>query len=118
MKSFKELIVWQESNKFALKIYKLTQLFPKSELFGLVSQLRRAVVSVPANIAEGFNRQSKKEYIQFLYIARGSLQEADSLLSFAKNLSYISEEDYLSLQKDLTLTGRLLSGLINSIKEK
>jgi len=56
MKSFKELIVWQESNKFALKIYKLTQLFPKSELFGLVSQLRRAVVSVPANIAEGFNR--------------------------------------------------------------
>lgn len=118
MKSYKELNVWQQSYQLCLIIYSITNTFPSSETYGLISQRRRAAVSVCANIAEGFNRQSKKEYLQFLYIARGSLQELDFLLLLAKDLKYTLEKDYLKAENRIDSVGRLLSGLINSIKRK
>lgn len=118
MKTYKELIVWQEAYKLVLVVYRLTKVFPQFEIYGLVSQLRRAVVSVPSNIAEGFNRKTKSGYLQFLYISRGSLQEVDFLLILSKDLSYLSEKDYLELKNRVDLIGRLLSGLINSIESK
>lgn len=118
MDNYRELTVWQESYKLVIIIYKLTSAFPKEELYCLVSQIRRAVISISANIAEGFNRRTSKEYLQFLYIARGSLQEFDFLLLLSKDLKYISEKEYKELKSKTDLVGRLLSGLINSIKRK
>lgn len=118
MQNYKELIVWQEGYKLCIFIYKITEDYLKSELYGLISQIRRAVVSVCANIAEGFNRQGKKEYLQFLYIARGSLQELDFLLFLSKDLKYVLENDYTLTKEKIELIGKLLSGLINSIKRK
>ena len=76
-KSFADLLVWQKSHKFVLAIYKLTENFPKNEMYGLTSQLRRAAVSIPANIAEGFRRRSKTEKIRFMNIAHSSLEECN-----------------------------------------
>ena len=118
MKSYRELQVWQESYKLTLEIYKLSEKFPKEEMYGLTSQMRRSALSVPANISEGFNRRTKKEYLQFLYISRGSLQEVDFLVLLSKDLGYIKKTDFLSLKERIDLIGRLLSGLINSIKKK
>ena len=87
---FKQLIVWQKAYAFALGIYKTTQTFPKNELYGLVSQMRRSAISVSANIAEGYERQHRKEYLQFLTIARGSLGELESYLLFSKDLKFTS----------------------------
>jgi len=116
MKSYRELLVWQEAYKLALAVYEITKNFPVSESYGLVSQIRRAIVSISANIAEGFNRQTKKEYLQFLYISRGSLQEIDFLLLLAKDLKYLEEIKYFEIKEKIDLVGRLLSGLIKSIK--
>jgi len=100
MKSYRELLVWQEAYKLALAVYEITKNFPVSESYGLVSQIRRAIVSISANIAEGFNRQTKKEYLQFLYISRGSLQEIDFLLLLAKDLKYLEEIKYFEIKKN------------------
>ena len=118
MKNYQELIVWQESYQLTLRMYKLTESFPREEMYGLTSQIRRAALSVPANICEGFNRQTKKEYLQFLYIARGSLQEVDFLVLLSKDLNYIKKGEFLGLKSKIDLIGKLLSGLINSIKKK
>jgi len=118
MKTYKELIVWQKSYELIILIYKTSEKFPREEIFGLTSQLRRAGVSVSANIAEGFNRQTKKEYLQFLYISRGSLQEVDFLLLLAKDLEYIPSNIYGEFKELIELIGKLLSGLIRSIKNK
>ncbi len=88
IKSFKELIVWQKSIKLVEEIYLLTSEFPKSELFGLTSQVRRAAVSVPSNIAEGYGRKSNKEYQQFYAIAYGSSLEVETQLIIAKNIRF------------------------------
>ena len=87
--SFKKLTVWRKAYLFVLSIYKQTQKFPSSELYGLTSQLRRGVVSILANIAEGSERQHKREFLQFLSIARGSLAEVETYLMLAKDLGYI-----------------------------
>jgi len=118
MQSYRELIVWQKAYDLCLVIYALTKSFPSTETYGLISQIRRAIVSVCANIAEGFNRQGKKEYIQFLYVARGSLQEVDFLLLLAKDLKYLQEKGYFKVKEKIDLEGKLLTGLINSIKKK
>lgn len=110
-------MVWQEAYKLALNVYEITKIFPGSEIYGLTSQIRRAVISVSANIAEGFNRQTRKEYLQFLYISRGSLQEIDFLLLLSKDLKYTKEAEYLKIKEKIDLIGKLLSGLIKSIKE-
>ncbi|GGA63399.1 four helix bundle protein [Flavobacterium palustre] len=99
------LEVWKVSHQLVLEVYKITQRFPESERFGLISQVRRSASSVPTNIIEGQARQYKKEFIQFLYISKGSLEETNYHLFLSKELGYISDNDY-----------KLLFDLCNRIK--
>ena len=114
-KSFKKLTVWNKSYEFTLKIYKITQKFPVSELYGLTSQIRRAATSILANITEGRERQHKKEFLQFLSIARGSLGEVETYLMLAKDLGYINNEDFVNMEELRKEIGKLLRGLYNSL---
>ena len=111
---FKSLLVWQKSYALTIKIYKVTEKFPKSEIYGLVSQMRRAAISVPANIAEGYERQYNKEYIQFLTVARGSLGELETYLLLAKDLNYITRGTFEELEQSRKEVIKLLQGLIRS----
>jgi four helix bundle protein len=113
---YRDLIAWQKSYRFALNIYKVTRKFPKEELFGITSQMRRAATSISVNIAEGSTRQSKKEFHQFLCIAQGSTTEEEVWLSFSHDLGYITSEEYDSLREECTDVGKLLTKLINSMK--
>jgi len=113
MKSFEDLIVWKKAHELTLKIYKLTSNFPKQELFGLVSQIRRASVSVESNIAEGFSRNTIKERKQFYCISRGSLEEVKCQLIIAKDLEFISYKEYLNLKELMEEVGKLLYYWIN-----
>ncbi len=113
--SFRKLIVWQKAYKLALEVYRITRKFPKSETYGLGSQIQRASASIPANVAEGYERQHRKEYLQHLFMARGSLGEVETYLCMAKDLGYISAPDYEAIEKLRTETARLLKGLINSL---
>jgi len=115
--SYKELEVWRKSHQLVLRIYQSTNKFPVDERFRLVDQICRAAASIPTNIAEGTGRHSKKEFLQFLYIARGSIEETKYLLLLAKELSYLDEANYLSLEKDYSEVGRMLNGLISSVRE-
>ena len=117
-KSFKDLLVWQKSHELAKRIYKLSKAFPKEEVYGLTSQLRRAAVSVPANIAEGQSRHHLKEYLQGLYIARGSLGELDTHLIVSERLGYISKEDLQEMEKSIIDVQKPLQGLINTLKAR
>lgn len=98
-------------------IYLKTNLFPKEELYGLTNQIRRASISIPSNIAEGAARETNKEYIRFLYIARASLMEVDTQLLIAKRIGLMEEKEYEKLYEDLNEVGRLLNGLINYRKK-
>ncbi|MCT2562968.1 four helix bundle protein [Chryseobacterium herbae] len=116
MANFKELLVWQKSIDFVTEIYKITGSFPKDEMYGLISQIRRASVSIPSNIAEGNSRRSKPDYLQFLKIARGSCAEVETQLIISKNLNYFSEENYKKLNEDIIEISKMLNGLINSLE--
>ena len=116
--SYENLKVWQESVELASDIYILTKSFPKEELFGLTSQLRRAVVSVSANIAEGAGRNAKGDYRRFLDIATGSLHETESTLAVASRLGYISPEQFLEIKKRTSTIGKMLGGLRKYINNK
>jgi four helix bundle protein len=111
-----KLIVLEKAHELTVKIYKLTASFPKTEQFRLVDQLCRSMSSVPANIAEGNSRQTKKEFIQFLYQAKGSLAETQYHLRLAKDLKYITEKDYINLIGQCDEVGRLISGLLNYLR--
>lgn len=113
--SFRELKAWQKAFDLALEVYKATKNFPKSEAYGLTSQIQRSAVSISANIAEGYERQHRKEYLQHLFIAKGSLGEVETYLLLAKNLCYFSKDDYESIEKIRKETARILSGLIKSL---
>jgi len=113
--SFKKLLAWQKAYKLTLEVYKITRKFPRTEIYGLSLQIRRASASVPANIAEGYERQHRKEYLQHLFIAKGSLGEVKTYLSMAKDLGYISIPDYEAIEKLRAETARLLKGLIKSL---
>jgi len=116
-KGYKNLIAFQKADELVLKTYDLTRSFPKEELFGLVSQIRRAVISVPANIVEGYRRGEEKEKIRFYNIAQGSLVEVEYFLELSKKLGYINEgefENAFLLKDDI---GKLLHGLIKVIKK-
>lgn len=115
VKGFRQLTVWQKAYKLALEIHKVSKTFPKEETYGLISQLQRASVSIPANIAEGYERNHRKEYLQYLHIAKGSLGEVETYLSLAKDLNYLSQADYLALEDKRIETARLLKGLIRSL---
>jgi len=113
--SFRKLLAWQKVYELALEVYTITKDFPKNEMYGLNLQMRRASTSISANIAEGYERQHRKEYLQHLFIARGSLGEVETYLSLAKDLGYISIENFEALEKLRAETARLLKGLINSL---
>jgi len=112
----KELEVWKKAHKLAQDIYAVTKSFPKDEMYGLTAQLRRATVAISTNIAEGAARQSRKEFIQFCYIARGSASEVDSLLLVAKGLGILLPDDYRCLNHDLEEVSRMLTNLIKSLR--
>jgi len=116
IQSFTDLLVWQESHKLVLMIYQATKNFPKEELFGLTSQLRRAAVSITSNIAEGFSRQGYKEKLQFYYMALGSLTESQNQLLIAKDLNYLEQIEFNKIAKQTISVHKLLNGLIVKTK--
>ena len=118
MAHFKNLLVWQKSVDFVTEIYLITEKFPSSEIFGLTSQLRKAAVSIPSNIAEGNSRRSNADYLQFLKISRGSCSEIETQLLISKNLKFIEKIEYDNLNEKITEIVRMINGLINSIKDK
>lgn len=115
-KSFPELQVWQEAHSLVLMIYKATDSFPKKEDFGLTSQVRRAAVSITSNITEGFERGSKREFCQFLIIARGSLGETQNQLLLAKDLLYLTQEDFNKVEEQSVKVHKMLNAFIRSLK--
>ncbi|MBU4348559.1 four helix bundle protein [Patescibacteria group bacterium] len=114
LNSYKELIVWQKSFKLIKKIYKVTENFPKSEIYGLSSQMRRASISIPSNIAEGFVRKHKKEFSQFVSIAFGSGAELETQLLLSKELKFITDEEFNEIDCLLQEVMKML----NSLKSK
>lgn len=114
MKSYKELIVWQKAIGLCVRIYQVTDSFPKSEIYGLTSQIRRSAVSIPSNIAEGHSR-GKKEFIQFLRIAFGSGAELETQLLIALKIKYLTEKQYEDLMFLLEEVMKMLNGLISSL---
>lgn len=112
-KSFKELIVWQKAHQLVLNIYKATRSFPKEELYGLTSQIRRSSVSVAANIAEGFKKRGSADKLKFMNTAQGSLSETDYHLLLANDLEYFNTN---GLMKDVEEVGRLLESYMGGIR--
>jgi four helix bundle protein len=115
IRTHKDLDVWNKAMEMAEKLYSLTANFPKEEQYGFVSQIRRSAVSIPSNIAEGAARNSNKEFIQFLYIAMGSLSEIETQLLLAKRLKLINESDVFN---DMESIRKMLLGLIKFLKRK
>jgi four helix bundle protein len=118
LNSYKDLIVWQKSVALVTSIYGLTKTFPLEEKFGIVSQLNRASVSIPSNIAEGWGRESSKNYLQFLRISRGSLMETETLLEISKNLGLINSSDFSNISTQIQEVSKILQGLIKSVQQK
>lgn len=116
--SYRRLVVWQKADELAFQVYLVTRGFPKDEMFGLISQMRRAAFSVPANIVEGYARSFKKEKVQFCSIARGSLSELEYYIDFSLRLEYLSKEQHAKLVNLRMEVGRLLNGFVNSIKHE
>ena len=118
METHKDLRVWHQSIELVTTIYMMTKTFPKEELFGLVSQMRRAIVSVPSNIAEGYARGTDWEKLHFLRISSGSMAEVETQLLLSLNLGYINQESYDELSETITSVWKQLNALISSIKKK
>jgi len=116
MASYRDLIIWQKAYTLALETYRATSRFPSREVFGLTSQLRRATVSIPLNIAEGHCRHSRLEYLQFLSVARGSAAEVSTLLSLARDLSYLEAEAAERLTGLADSVGMMLTRLAQSLR--
>jgi len=113
---YRKLIVWQKAYSLGISIYRNTQNFPREEIYGITSQMRRAATSIAANIAEGNTRESSKEYRQFLSIARGSASELETWLMFSKDLNYLEEVQYQDLAQQLDVVKGLLYGLMKSLE--
>jgi four helix bundle protein len=118
LRNYQQLIAWQEAIELVSDIYSLTSAFPRDEIYGLTSQLRRAAVSIPSNIAEGQGRATTGEFIQFLCHARGSLYEVETQVVISRKLGYITVEQQESLSDALSELGRILNGLITSLQRK
>ena len=118
MKDFKELKVWQKAYEFSLSVYLISKSFPREELYGLTSQLRRATVSIGANIAEGCGRRSDGEFVRFLQIARGSSSEVEHHLLLARDLKFMPQSVYADLERKLAEVQRMLTSLVSVIQEK
>ena len=115
---WKDLEVWKKSHELVLRVYDTTKLFPKSEIYALTDLMRRASSSVPANIVEGQSRNTTKEYLQFLYNARGSLEEVRYFLLLSKDLGYINKDLFESLEADTVIISKMLNGLLKSLASK
>ena len=118
LKNYRELIVWQKSYQLCLEIYKITRSFPKEEKYGLTSQIRRAAVSVPSNIAEGYGRKTTPDYIRALYVSYGSNCELETQILLSKDLDYINNEDSKKIQENIGEVERMLKALIKSLEKK
>ncbi len=116
LKFYRDLVAWQKAMNLVIEIYRVTRNFPKDELFGLTSQLRRAAVSIPSNIAEGQGQLSKGDFRRFLGHARGSLSELETQIIISQNLDYLAEEEANHLLNLATEVGRILNGLITFAK--
>jgi len=116
IRAFRDLKVWQKSHQITLAIYKITATFPREELFGLTSQMRRASASVPANIAEGCGRNSESDFARFLTIAMGSASELEYHLLLSRDLSLLGEDEYVQISTDLEEVKRMLTGFIQKLK--
>ncbi|HTF99464.1 MAG TPA: four helix bundle protein [Nitrospirota bacterium] len=112
---YRDLKVWQRAYELTLTLYRITKKFPKEELFGLTSQIRRASASVPANIAEGYERKHRKEYLQFLFVAKGSLGELDTFLLLARDIGYLHLQEFEHAYNIKQETMKMLQGLIKSL---
>lgn len=111
--SFRDLVIWQKGLEIAKLVYQLTGKLPKDELFGLVSQLRRASVSIPSNIAEGRGRSTRKDFVQFLHIAQGSLAELETQLILSRDLYAMDIDELL---KEIEVEQKMLSGMIKKLR--
>ena len=118
IKSFEELIIWQEARKFTNNIYNLTKKYPQEEMYSLTSQMRRAAVSVMSNIAEGFDRRTTKEFISFLIIARASVSEVQNDLYISLDLDYINKENFQTTYNHAQKIAKLINGLITYLKSQ
>ena len=118
LKSYRDLLVWQKAIELALLVYRMTEGFPKREIYGLASQLRRAGVSVPSNIAEGYGRGGRREYLQFLSVAQGSLKELETQAILAQRLAYVTSSQAERVLSDSEVVGKMLGSLIRSLKAK
>ena len=118
IESHKNLIVWQKSMDLVESVYGITEKFPSKEQFGLISQMRRAAVSIPSNIAEGYGRHASGSYIQFLSIARGSLLELETQIELSIRLKYFNECESEKIFSDIIEISKMLNALIKSLEEK
>src|SRR5512136_3339434 len=118
MRDYTKIDAWKLADDLTVAVYERTRSFPREELYGLTSQLRRAAVSVPANIVEGSSRESKRDYLHFLYIARGSLSEAQYFVHLAGRLGYLDSEQAGELQKQTSSAFACLHGLIRAVEKE
>ena len=116
IRGFKDLIVWQRSLTLAVEIYRITKEFPREEIYGLTSQIRRAAVSIPSNLAEGHARNTKSLFANFIDIALGSAAELETQLAISLQTGYIKQNDYDKLVNELTEITRMLYGLLNRVQ--
>lgn len=116
LKSYRELIVWQKAVQLVVDCYRATSGFPKSEIYGLTSQIRRAATSIPANIAEGYGRGSRKEYLQFLIVAQGSLKELETHFIVAQKLNYLTDAQLSRVLSQSDEVGKMLGSLIRKLR--
>jgi len=118
LKNYKELNVWQKSYELCLRIYRITAKFPKEERYGLTSQIRRSVVSIPSNIAEGYGRKTTVDYIRMLYISYGSVCELETQILLAGDLDFIEKSELVTVKRDIAEVERMLKALIKSLENK
>lgn len=117
IKSFTDLNTWKEAHRLVVIIYKTTDEFPSKETYSLVDQMRRCVISISSNIAEGFSRQSKKEKLQFYYMSKGSLTELQNQILVARDVGHINNDKFSKIAEQTIVVGKLLTGLIRSLKK-
>ncbi len=118
IKSFTDLNTWKEAHKLVVAVYEITKGFPREEMYSLVDQMRRCATSISSNIAEGFSRQSRKEKVQFYFMAKGSLTELQNQLLVARDVGYLSKEKFDQLAHQTIVVHKLLNGLIKSSVSK